>query len=262
MWGVNGEYAFRRRGGRRDAGRSAVDVFGPTPEFDEKAKSAHSTGAVRPGRHLQRRDDSADRRVDVVFCAGVLYHHPSPFDVLVALQPDLPRDADPAHVDDPEVRGPAERRGVLPDARSSVAATLWNLKRARRAAPGRHHQPVPAAGRLRQLVLGPDAELSRVAAWNRRIQDRVTRDAKPLRRRSCAPPSARRSITSFPARRRPRRLRRRSPLLGLRNPRERRRLVFSQVVREVSTARGDQRQLRLARGMMPQPARMIAGQDQ
>src|SRR5436190_24115207 len=41
MWGVNGEYAFIAE----DAGATkvtAVDVFGPTPEFDEKHRERRS----------------------------------------------------------------------------------------------------------------------------------------------------------------------------------------------------------------------------
>src|SRR2546430_14222575 len=85
MWGVNGEYAFIAE----EAGATrvtAVDVFGPTPEFEEK----HRAGGSRVEFVLGdiTRADTFDQigEVDVVFCAGVLYHHPSPFDVLVALR--------------------------------------------------------------------------------------------------------------------------------------------------------------------------------
>jgi len=85
MWGVNGEYSFIAA----EAGATsvkAVDVFGPTPEFEEK----HATrgervefllGDVTSPTTLERIG-----LTDVVFCAGVLYHHPSPFDLLVALR--------------------------------------------------------------------------------------------------------------------------------------------------------------------------------
>ncbi len=85
MWGVNGEYSFVAE----EAGAAAVkaiDVFGPTPEFDQKHAARHSRvefilGDVGAPATLARVGT-----VDVVFCAGVLYHHPSPFDLLVALR--------------------------------------------------------------------------------------------------------------------------------------------------------------------------------
>ena len=85
MWGVNGEYAFIAE----EAGAASVvgvDVFGPTPEFD-------ATKAARGSRVRFVLGDATDPRTideigpaDVVLCAGVLYHHPSPFDLLVALR--------------------------------------------------------------------------------------------------------------------------------------------------------------------------------
>jgi 2-polyprenyl-3-methyl-5-hydroxy-6-metoxy-1,4-benzoquinol methylase len=85
LWGVNGEYAFIAE----EAGATrikAVDVFGPTPEFEEKKSVRGSAvefilGDVTSPSTLERIGV-----VDVVFCAGVLYHHPSPFDLLVALR--------------------------------------------------------------------------------------------------------------------------------------------------------------------------------
>ncbi|HVE45835.1 MAG TPA: DUF1698 domain-containing protein [Acidimicrobiales bacterium] len=85
MWGVNGEFSFVAE----DAGATTVtglDVFGPTPEFEaakERRGSAVSfvLGDITDGDTIQRLGVA-----DVVLCAGVLYHHPSPFDVLVALR--------------------------------------------------------------------------------------------------------------------------------------------------------------------------------
>jgi hypothetical protein len=85
MWGVNGSHAFAAEevGATRIYG---VDVFGPTPEF----QTAHAERGSRVEFILGDCTSQAtlDRIgvVDVVFCAGVLYHHPSPFDVLVALR--------------------------------------------------------------------------------------------------------------------------------------------------------------------------------
>lgn len=85
MWGVDGEYAFlaEEAGATRVVG---VDVFGPTPEFVAKRQARGSgvefvLGDVSDPSTLERVGE-----VDVVFCAGVLYHHPSPFDLLVALR--------------------------------------------------------------------------------------------------------------------------------------------------------------------------------
>jgi hypothetical protein len=85
MWGVNGEHAFAAEA----AGATpvvAVDVFGPTPEFERTKDNRRSRvefvlGDITEPRTLQRIGSA-----DVVFCAGVLYHHPSPFDLLTALR--------------------------------------------------------------------------------------------------------------------------------------------------------------------------------
>lgn len=85
MWGVDGAHAFlaEEAGAHSVAG---VDVFGPTAEF-ERQKAARGSrvefvlGDVTDPRTIERVGV-----VDVVFCSGVLYHHPSPFDVLAALR--------------------------------------------------------------------------------------------------------------------------------------------------------------------------------
>ncbi len=85
MWGVNGAYAFlaEEAGATRVVG---LDVFGPTPEFTAEQQRRESSvefvlGDVTDTASLERVGP-----VDTVLCAGVLYHHPSPFDVLVALR--------------------------------------------------------------------------------------------------------------------------------------------------------------------------------
>jgi hypothetical protein len=85
MWGVNGDHAFLAE----EVGASevkAVDVFGPTPEFDEKKEQRRSNVQFILGDITN--PDTIERigPTDVVFCAGVLYHHPSPFDVIVGLR--------------------------------------------------------------------------------------------------------------------------------------------------------------------------------
>jgi len=85
MWGVNGEYAFHAEasGATRSVG---VDVFGPTPEFEQKRRDRGSRVEFVLGDATDPDTLARIGQVDVVFCAGVLYHHPSPFDLLVALR--------------------------------------------------------------------------------------------------------------------------------------------------------------------------------
>jgi len=85
MWGVNGEYSFVAE----EAGATAVtgvDVFGPTPEFEEKRRERRSSVRFVLGDATRRETLETIGVADVVLCAGVLYHHPSPFDVLTALR--------------------------------------------------------------------------------------------------------------------------------------------------------------------------------
>lgn len=85
MWGVNGEYAFMAE----EAGATivkGVDVFGPTPEFEAKKQARNSKVEFILGDAGHPDTIARIGPVDVVFCAGVLYHHPSPFDLLVALR--------------------------------------------------------------------------------------------------------------------------------------------------------------------------------
>lgn len=85
MWGVNGEYSFIAE----EAGATsvkAVDVFGPTPEFETKKRDRNSKVEFILGDAGHPDTLARIGVVDVVFCAGVLYHHPSPFDLLVALR--------------------------------------------------------------------------------------------------------------------------------------------------------------------------------
>jgi SAM-dependent methyltransferase len=85
MWGVNGEYTFLAE----EAGATivkGVDVFGPTPEFEAKRLARNSSVEFILGDAGQPSTIERIGVMDVVFCAGVLYHHPSPFDLLVALR--------------------------------------------------------------------------------------------------------------------------------------------------------------------------------
>ena len=126
MWGVNGEYAFvaAEAGASRVVG---VDVFGPTPEFEESRRARAPRvefvlGDISSAETIRRIGE-----VDVVLCAGVLYHHPSPFDVLVALR-RICRDTLILRTSTiPEIRGLPNAAVYFPmlDAKSRQ---LWNLK--------------------------------------------------------------------------------------------------------------------------------------
>jgi hypothetical protein len=85
MWGVNGAHAFAAEAAGA-AGVKGVDVFGPTPEFEAEKKSRGSSVEFLLGDAGSPEMAARIGVVDVVFCAGVLYHHPSPFDLLVALR--------------------------------------------------------------------------------------------------------------------------------------------------------------------------------
>ncbi len=85
MWGVNGDYAFMAE----EAGATmvkGVDVFGPTPEFEAKKQARNSAVEFILGDASHPATIAHVGIADVVLCAGVLYHHPSPFDLLVALR--------------------------------------------------------------------------------------------------------------------------------------------------------------------------------
>ena len=85
MWGVNGEYAFlAEEAGATDV--KGVDVFGPTPEYEAKREARNSSVQFILGDISQPQTIARVGVADVVLCAGVLYHHPSPFDLLVALR--------------------------------------------------------------------------------------------------------------------------------------------------------------------------------
>jgi len=85
MWGVDGEYAFAAEAAGA-ARVTALDVFGPTPEFERKKHERQSRVEFVLGDVTDPRTLRTVGTVDVVFCAGVLYHHPSPFDLLAALR--------------------------------------------------------------------------------------------------------------------------------------------------------------------------------
>lgn len=127
MWGVNGELAFiaEEAGATRAVG---VDVFGPTPEFDAKRAARGSRVEFILG-DITRSDTLARvGQVDVVLCAGVLYHHPSPFDLLVALRRICRETLILRTSTIPEVDGLPNAAVYFP-MMSAEARRLWRLER-------------------------------------------------------------------------------------------------------------------------------------
>ena len=126
MWGVNGEYAFvaEEAGATRVVG---VDVFGPTPEFDEKRTARNSNVEFVLGDVTRAETLARIGRVDVVFCAGVLYHHPSPFDLLTALRRICGETLILRTSTIPEVRGLPNAAVYFPML-DEPGRRLWNLK--------------------------------------------------------------------------------------------------------------------------------------
>lgn len=126
MWGVNGEYAFlAEEAGATEA--VGVDVFGPTPEFSQRHAERQSRVRFVLG-DVTAPDTLAEiGQVDVVLCAGVLYHHPSPFDLLVALRRICRQTLILRTSTIPEVDGLPQAAVYYPML-DAEARRLWNLK--------------------------------------------------------------------------------------------------------------------------------------
>ena len=126
MWGVNGSFSFLAE----EAGATAIkalDVFGPTPEFEEEKRRRSSQVEFILGNVTDLEIVRALAPVDVVFCAGVLYHHPSPFDLLVSLRAMCSETLILRTSTIPEVKGlrnAAVYFPMLPEKERK----LWNLK--------------------------------------------------------------------------------------------------------------------------------------
>jgi SAM-dependent methyltransferase len=126
MWGVNGEFAFLAE----EAGATpvkAVDVFGPTPEFEQKRDARRSRVEFILGDITRNATLAEVGEVDVVFCAGLLYHHPSPFDVLVALRRICRQTLILRTSTIPEVRGLPNAAVYFPML-DAAQRELWNLR--------------------------------------------------------------------------------------------------------------------------------------
>jgi SAM-dependent methyltransferase len=84
MWRINGAHAFLAA--REGAARSVlVDLF-RTEEFDRELEASGNAVEFFHGDAAQ--ESTADRlgTFDIVWCFGVLYHHPSPFEILLVLR--------------------------------------------------------------------------------------------------------------------------------------------------------------------------------
>ena len=85
MWNVHGAYTFAAE----EAGAATavgIDVFGPTPEFEAERERRGSKVEFVKGDITDPATADRAGTFDVVLCAGVLYHHPSPFAILAALR--------------------------------------------------------------------------------------------------------------------------------------------------------------------------------
>jgi hypothetical protein len=125
MWGVNGEYSFCAEAAGATAVK-AVDVFGPTPEFEAKKRERSSSVEFILGDVTQRQTLEQIGPVDVVFCAGVLYHHPSPFDLLAALRALCRETLILRSSTIPEIEGLPNAAVYFPTLKPKDRA-LWNL---------------------------------------------------------------------------------------------------------------------------------------
>jgi SAM-dependent methyltransferase len=126
MWGVNGEFAFvAEQAGATSV--KAVDVFGPTPEFQQKRAERMSRVEFVLGDITRSETLAAVGEADVVFCAGVLYHHPSPFALLSALRRICRETLILRTATIPEVRGLPNAAVYFPML-DDRARELWNLK--------------------------------------------------------------------------------------------------------------------------------------
>src|SRR5262245_17672979 len=85
MWGISGEYSFvAEQGGARSV--IGVDVIEPTEAFERRHRELGSAMEFIRGDGVSPAVMAKIGQIDVVLCAGVLYHHPSPYHMLVSLR--------------------------------------------------------------------------------------------------------------------------------------------------------------------------------
>jgi hypothetical protein len=167
MWNVHGAYTFAAE----EAGATSavgVDVFGPTPEFEAEHARRGSEVTFVNGDITDPATAAEVGTEQVVLCAGVLYHHPSPHLILEALRRICTETLISQYLDDPRGAGPAEHGRLL----ARPAAPAARAVAPRRPAAGRHLRGLRPAGGLRQLVLGDDAVLRPGAAHDRGLRGR------------------------------------------------------------------------------------------
>ncbi|MHB8328695.1 MAG: class I SAM-dependent methyltransferase [Acidimicrobiales bacterium] len=126
MWGVDGEYSFiaEEAGATRVVG---VDVEPATPKFFQKKEERQSTIEFIQGDGSDPEILTRIGVVDVVLCSGVLYHHPSPFDLLVVLRRMTSKVLILSSATIPEVRGLPQASVYYPYLPESERQ-LWDLK--------------------------------------------------------------------------------------------------------------------------------------
>lgn len=126
MWGVNGDFSFfaEKCGATVIKG---VDVFGPTPEFEAKKKELNSAVEFILGDVGDAKTISRIGETDIVFCAGVLYHHPSPFDLIFVLRKLCRKTLILRTSAIPEING-FPNAAVYYPMLSAEDRELWNLK--------------------------------------------------------------------------------------------------------------------------------------
>jgi SAM-dependent methyltransferase len=84
MWGIDGEHTFEAaRAGATKA--VCVDLY-RTPAFDRKVEDFGGQVEFVLGDASSMATVEAAGSFDVVWCFGVLYHHPSPFEILLVLR--------------------------------------------------------------------------------------------------------------------------------------------------------------------------------
>lgn len=85
MWNVDGDYAFvaEQSGARSVIG---VDVTAPSATFERKHRELGSKVEFIQGDAVSPEIMERIGPIDVVLCSGVLYHHPSPYHMLVSLR--------------------------------------------------------------------------------------------------------------------------------------------------------------------------------
>jgi SAM-dependent methyltransferase len=174
MWGVNGEHAFIAEAAGATVVK-AIDVFGPTPEFDAHHRARNSRVEFILGDITAPSTIARVGAVDVVLCAGVLYHHPSPFDVLVALRRICRQTLILRTSTIPEVHGLPNAAVFFSDAGRPRPPVMGSAKPGRRASNG-HYESLQARRRLRELVLGAHAELPGVSGCLCRFSNRASGD--------------------------------------------------------------------------------------